>query len=597
MAELTDRKKAEEIEKYLKVLQQIRLPWEDTVDDLLRFVNHSRRLIADNWSNMPNQYYTKGRKTGTEVFSDAAILARNILVDGMAGSYCPRNTPWYKYALPGRLNFPRVSVMRQWTGKRMDEYPAVKKWLQDASEATLAAYNFSNFYDVITEFVSDAAVPGTANIFAEEEIGKGRIVFTVPHFRECYIAENQYGRVDTIYRLYNLTLRQLADKFGMDIMNAADKGFKKAYEENFHFERQIIHAVFPRSDYDGSRIDAKGKPIASLWVYRSGGQGVASSLLDESGYDWLPFSTWRWRKNSDEWYGRSPAWDAWTSIARSNQEAKSNMMAAQKMVEPPLVIPADLRGAVQTGPNGKTYIDNYGGDIRTRAPMPLNQNIQLPFSVDAENKTRQIIDEHFHTPFFQMLLQMTMNKVTASPTQVIEMMGEQAAVLGTRMGNFEGEGLNPIHDRVFEIEARAGRMPPPPQILLDSGGRKIPQIMYQNALSQAQVRLSKVRTIQSGVQMAGQIAQIVGPVAIDKIDVDEVMDEIFDAAGFPESCIRDEKQVQQIREIRNKKQEQMEKLEAMKVVPKAAAAMSKTAQEGSPMKALMGDQEGEAANG
>jgi hypothetical protein len=121
--------------------------------------------------------------------------------------------------------------------------------------------------------------------------------------------------------------------------------------------------------------------------------------------------------------------------------------------------------------------------------------------------------------------------------------------------------------------------------------------MYQNALSQAQVRLSKVRTIQSGVQMAGQIAQIVGPVAIDKIDVDEVMDEIFDAAGFPESCIRDEKQVQQIREIRNKKQEQMEKLEAMKVVPKAAAAMSKTAQEGSPMKALMGDQEGEAANG
>ena len=41
----------------------------------------------------------------------------------------------------------------------------------------------------------------------------------------------------------------------------------------------------------------------------------------------------------------------------------------------------------------------------------------------------------------------------------------------------------------------------------------------------------------------------------------------------------------------------MEKLEAMKVVPKAAAAMSKTAQEGSPMKALMGDQEGEAANG
>jgi hypothetical protein len=592
--ERTDQQKAEDVNKYLNILQQIRLPWEDQVDNILRFVNHSRRLISDNWSNMPNQQYTKGRRTGMEVFSDAAILARNVLVDGMAGSYCPRNTPWYKYRLPGKLNFPRTSLMRGWTGKRMDEYPQIKKWLQDTSEATFSAYSFSNFYDVITEFVSDAVGPGTSHIFAEEEVGKGRIVFTVPHYRECYIAENQYGKVDTIYRVYNLTLRQLADKFGTEKMEEIDKDFKKEYENNFHTEKQIIHAIFPRSDYKPWRIDGKGKPIASLWVYC---QPLA--LIEENGYDWMPSTTWRWRKNSDEWYGRSPSWDAWTSIARSNQEARSNMIAAQKMVEPPMVAPADLRSQVQRGPNGMTYIDNFGGDIRTRAPFPLNLNMNLPYSVDAENRTKQTINEHFHTPFFQMLLQMAMNKVTASPTQVIEMMGEQAAVLGTRMGNFEGEGLNPIQDRVFEIESRAGRVPPAPQILLDSGGSKVPQIMYMNALSQAQVRLSKVRTIQSGVQMAGQMAGIIGPMALDKIDVDEVMEEIFDASGFPESCLRDEKQVAQIRQIRNKQAEEQRKLEAMKVIPKAMAAAGKTAEEGSPMKALMGggEDQGEAANG
>jgi hypothetical protein len=583
--------RAKEIGKYLKVLAQVRLPFEDQIDNILRFVNHSRRMIND-------KDMMKGQKTGLEVYSDAAILAKNILVDGMVGALCPRNSRWYTYELPGKLNFPHASGMRSWSGKRMDEYPQIRKWLQAAEEVTYFAYNYSNFYDVITEFVSDAVGPGTAHMMIEEEVAQGKINFTVPHFRECFIAENQWGRVDTNYRVYKLTLRQLVDKFSLGRMTEIDHGFAKAYEDNIHSEREIIHAVYPRSDYSG-RIDGKGKKIASIWVLRGGSLGTGTTgqpgsdtcLIEESGYDSLPCTTWRWRKNSDESYGRSPSWDSWVSVALSNQQGRTNTIAGQKMAEPPLVAPRDLRGQINRGPNGQTFIDTKQ-DIRTRAPFPLNERMQLPYSVEAQTRTEKIINEHFYTGFFQMLLQMAMNKVTASPTQVIEMMGEQAAVLGTRIGNFQSEGLFPIQDRVFEIEAKAGRIPDPPQILLDIQGNKAIQIAYLGPLSQAQERLTRIRTIQSTLEQLKPLAEIFGPMALDRVDVDETVGEILDAGGFPASCERDQKRIDAIRQNRQKAAEQQQKLEAMKVIPKAAAAAGKAAQDGSPLQKLMGgDQE------
>jgi hypothetical protein len=55
-------------------------------------------------------------------------------------------------------------------------------------------------------------------------------------------------------------------------MKRADNGFEKDYESNMHAEREVLHAVYPRKDYQPWRIDAKGKKWASDWVYRQGGK-------------------------------------------------------------------------------------------------------------------------------------------------------------------------------------------------------------------------------------------------------------------------------------------------------------------------------------
>ena len=61
--------------------------------------------------------------------------------------------------------------------------------------------------------------------------------------------------------------------------------FERDYESNMYAERDVLHAVYPREDYEPWRIDAKGKKWASVWVYCKGGKiletnGRETSLAD-----------------------------------------------------------------------------------------------------------------------------------------------------------------------------------------------------------------------------------------------------------------------------------------------------------------------------
>jgi len=591
----TEDEKAKDCQKYLLVLAEQRLQWEPMIDNIIMYVNHGRRFIQDTelWP---------GQQTGQEVFDDSAMLARNKLVDGMVGYLCSRNQPWFALELPGKFNFPHSSAMRSWSGKRVDEYPQVQRWLQDSQTVLYSAFNRSNFYDTITEFISDGATCGTATLQIEEDVAQATTVFTVPHFREVFIAENQWGRVDTIYRVYKMTLRQLVQKFGEDIMKAVDTNWENAYKQNMYEEREVLHAIYPRKDFDPSRMDAHSKPWESMWVYRQGGkilEGRAKAsttttdarivALAEGGYDSMPTITWRWRKNNDEVYGRGPAHDAFVSIAQANQMGRTNLITAHQAAEPPLIAYSDLRGAIQRGPAGITYLEANRGDIRTRAPMPLYTGVQqLPFNIEFQDRVRQIINEHFHTDVFMLMSQLSQrgNQSRMVMEQVQELQGEKAAILGTRVGNLQSEAFDPLISRVYSIESMAGRIPTPPDILLESIHGPV-EIQYLGPLAQAQTRLTKVRAITTGLQLLTQIAQN-NPTSIDVVDYDKAAMEVLEAVMFPASCYRDPRQIAAIRDQRNKMMQQERTAENLPKVARAAASLAKAPEAGSILKTLMG---------
>lgn len=602
-----DDEKVKDCQKYLQTLAAQRLQWEPMIDNIIMYVNHGRRAVSD--LNL-----WEGQQTGQEVYDDSAMLARNKLVDGMVGYLCSRNQPWFGLELPGKFNFPRSSGMRSWSGRRVDEYPQVQKWLQDSQTVLYSAFNRSNFYDAVPEFISDGATTGTGYFQIEEDITAGRIIFTVPHYRECFIAENQYGMVDTLYRVYKMTLRQLVQKFGLDKMKEVDDNWERDYKSNMYDEREVLHAIYPRSDYNPYRMDAKSKVLASEWIYRKGGVVTynaartattadmadgSAKLLAEGGYDSMPMIAWRWRKNSDEVYGRGPAHDAFVSIAQANQMGRTNLITAHQSAEPPLGAWSDLRGSIQRGPAGITYIERDRGsaDIRMHMPTPLYTGVsQLPFNIEFQDRVRQIINEHFHTDVFMMMSQLSQqgNQSRMVMEQVQELQGEKAAILGTRVGNLQSEAFDPLISRVYSIEAMAGRIPQPPDILLEAQHGPV-EIQYLGPLAQAQTRLTKVRAITTFLQLVGQVAQI-DPAVLHVVNSYNTVKELADAVNIPVACLNDPKTYSMILQSLQKIAQQDRTADNLPKVARAAASLSKAPEAGSIVEQIMSGG-GEAAGG
>lgn len=568
----SDDDKAKDVEKLLKSLELIRLPYESMINQILTFVNHSRRKIRIGKDSQ------KGQKTGIEVFDGSALQALNLLSDGLAGYSISRSFRWFEYTLPGKFNFPRTSGMRAWSGKRMDEYPEVKEWLESDEEVMYAAFLRSNLYDVAPSMISDAASVGTVSPIIEEDVGSGRIIFTIPHFREIFIAEDSFGEVDTRYRIYKLTLKQMVEKFGSDKMVEVKPDFKDKYKENPYSEMEVVHAMAPRLDFDAEKLNGKNKPFYSTWILRD-----PTKLLMESGVSDGPVC-WRWRKNNDELFGRSPAWDAYIDIMTSQQQGKTNLIAGHKMVEPPMVAPADLRGLVQSGPAGWTWIE--GKVTRDNMPLPLNERIELPFGQEQQDRTDAKIREHFHVDFFLMMSSLAaQNRQPVTATQVIEMSGEKAAVLGPRIGRLESEAMNPIHDRMWQIEKRAGRLPDPPQILLDSVGANI-EIDYMGPLSQTQKRLFKSQGIRGGLEsMAGLIA--IHPDTVHVIEPYETAKDLLESTGFPSKDLRSKEEFNKVVGVEKERQATQEAIAAGTEIAGAVPAAGKAPEEGSPLSEMM----------
>jgi hypothetical protein len=411
----------------------------------------------------------------------------------------------------------------------------------------------------------------------EEDVGKGRIFFTPLHFREYCIAEDKNGMVDTLYRRFPVTRRNLVQRFGLEAVEKVDPEFTRKYETNPYEDIYVIHAVQPRMDFDPSRVDSKAKPWGSYWIL----EDKSDKLLHEGGYRRFPSIGWRYRKETDEVYGRSPAWDAYAEIMLGNQEARTNLIAGQKMAEPPMVAPEDLRGRIQSGPKGWTFVEMMG-DL----PQPLNDGIKLPYAIEMRERTDKAIEKHFNVDFFLMLSQAAYNKVFLTATQVIQMAGEKAAVLATRTDTLNIEAFNPIIDRVWDIEMEARRLPSPPDILMEFGGGAL-EVDYLGPLAQAQKVMFETQGIKASLETGIQIANMF-PEALDVLDGDEMMREIFKANRAPAAVLRSPEKIAGLRQQRMRASMNQQMIDQAATISKALPGAGKAVEKGSALDMLTG---------
>jgi hypothetical protein len=532
-------------------LKTWRSPWEELWQEIADFVQPRRsHQETDD---------TRGQMLGDKIYDGSPGSAAQMLADGMEGYYVSPSFEWINL----HMEDPRLEQM-----------PGVRRWLEEVQEHLYSVLRRSNFYQSMSEYFLDAATIGTATIYSEEDPKDGRINFSCRHPWEVYIAEDQFNRVDTHYREFRMTGRAIEQRFG----DQCPEAIKRANETNPDERYTVIHACFPSSD-SMIQVTGRGFPTLSMYVLPASKKANEwpNRLVKEGGYRTNPYQTWRWRTNSNEIYGRSPAADAIYDIKMANQIGRTMLKAAQRSVEGPYNVPSTLRGQVRLGPLGLNY---YKDPNQLITPIPANSN--YPLGIDQQERTRQIIEQRFYADLW-LLLSRTDRQMTAR--EVIEKQGEKAALLGTVIGRLDSECLDPLIDRVLDIEYESGRLPPIPPALLMAAGAGL-RIEYLGPLAQAQRRLFKTQGPLQALEAGLPLAQV-DPSVLDFVDLGKAFELIMRELGMPEDAMRDEREVRSIRVARVQAQQAQMQMQALESMGKSMQGLSKKIEPGSAGEQVM----------
>ena len=471
----------------------------------------------------------RGDKRMELIFDSSPIQAVELLAASLHGMLTNPSTPWFT------LRFKDQDV---------DTEDEAKLWLQSATDAMYTAFNRSNFQQEIFELYHDLITFGTAAMFIEED-NDDLVKFSTRHINEVFIAENDKGRIDTIYRKFNISARAAVQKFGNKVSNDITAIVKK----DPYTEVDIIHAVYPRDDFNPTKKDKSNMPFESVYI-----EVKTGNELSVSGFKEFPFVVPRYLKASNEIYGRSPAMTALPDVKMLNEMSKTTIKAAQKQVDPPLLVPDDgFLLPVRTVPGGLNF---YRSGTRDRIE-PLNIGANNPLGLNMEEQRRDSIRSVFYV---NQLMMQDGPQMTA--TEVIQRNEEKMRLLGPVLGRLQSELLKPLIDRVFSILLRNNMLPQAPEFL---SGRDI-EIEYVSPLAKAQ-KSSELQSIMRAIEILGTLANV-APV-FDYVNFDNLVKHLADIVGVPQKILKSQSQVNAERQEAQQKQQEMQQMQQVQQLAKA----------------------------
>ena len=475
---------------------------------------------------------SRGDKRTELIFDSSPLQAVELLAASLHGMLTNPSTPWFS------LRFKSEEVSEE------DE---AKEWLESATETMYTAFNRSNFQQEIFELYHDLITFGTAAMFIEED-EEDLLKFSTRHINEMYIAENDKGRIDTIFRKFKISARASIQKFKNVPAEIQTVANKDPYEEI-----DIIHAVYPRSDFNPTKQDSSNMPFESVYMTAKGEQ------LSVSGFREFPFVVPRYLKASHEIYGRSPAMTALPDVKMLNEMSKTTIKSAQKQVDPPLLVPDDgFILPVRTVPGGLNF---YRSGTRDRIE-PLNIGANNPLGLNMEEQRRNSIRNAFYVN--QLMMQQG-PQMTA--TEVIQRNEEKMRLLGPVLGRLQSELLKPLIDRVFAIMIRKNIFLPAPEFL---AGKDI-EIEYVSPLAKAQ-KSSELQSIMRGIEIMGSLANV-APV-FDYVNFDKLVKHLLDIVGVPQKVLKPQAQVNAERQQKQQQQEQAMQMQQLQQIAQAGGQVA-----------------------
>lgn len=540
----------------------------------IRFHLHRQQKLKSkrhNWDNLwqdLSDYFCPGRITAVRREEDGARKTKKIYDNTGADAAQKLAAGLYSRTVNPASKWFYITL--ETPDEDVEKDKDVANWFDIARDRTQSVIN-KRGTGALYQTYCDLTSLCNAVLFTNEDPINGVSFRTYP-IDTIDIAEDYRGVVDTVYRKFDMTLRQIEQEFPGKLPH--DKA--QQMEDDPDAKAEVLHVVGPRKDYDPDKIDNLNMPFESLYILCEG-----PVLLAESGYPEMPYAVARLEVLAGELYGRGPATIALPEVKSLNEMAKLQLDGSNMRLRPPLDVPLNAYvNPIQLIPGYKNLNQDEGG----RRVTALNVAGDLQYtSKDIElqqNKVKEIF-------YNDQLYLRTNAEMTA--TEVQKRSEIQMQLMGPWQGRLELELFEPLINRILGILIRSGEVPPPPQALLEqvdsqtmSGKQKEKsdkqlekerqkystralKIVYDSPLARAQ-RLVDVQVIDQVKASIAQSMQLNPQGAQDylmRFDMVQMEVDRAKALGLPAKYVKSDEEFEQAQQAAQQQQQQMMQMQQM----------------------------------
>lgn len=504
------------INQRFESLKQERSSWEDLWRDI-------RDYCLPDLGCFSGEDATQGSKRYRKILDAEAIDCADVLAAGLLGGVSSPSRPWL-----------RLTTM----DPDLDKNAAVKEWLNKVQDLLLLYFSKAECYNALHQSYLELPVFGTACTIVKPH-PEQLISLQNLTIGEYWLAEDDYGKVDTMYRRLSLTAKQMVQQWGFEAVN---NDVRQAFEKDPFTRFNVIHAIEPRIERNPDKRDNKNMPWQSVYFQ----EGVQDKVLSESGFRNFPALCPRWMTSGGSVYGRGPGAKA-LSAQKSLQRLHLRLAEfVDYGTRPPILYPSTLKDQLsQFKPGGRVAVNPQEAPI-IRSMWEVRTDPQAMLALI--QSTRQDIQRIFFVNVFQMIAA-TANQTDRTATEVQALEQEKVMMLGPVLERLHTELLDPLVTNAFGFMVEYNMLPEVPEELY---GREL-SIEYVSVLAEAQKNASANGIVRTAQQI-GLLAQI-NPQAVDKLDVDATIDQLADMNGVPPPLIVTGQKVALIRQQRAEQQQ------------------------------------------
>ncbi|MDY7579363.1 portal protein [Herbaspirillum sp. RTI4] len=490
----------------------------------------------------------KGQRRHNNIYDSTGSRALNVLAAGLMGGLTSPARPWFRLAT---------------SDAKLNKQPAVKQWLNDVTDLMLTIFQKSNTYRALHSIYKELGAFGTGAAIITADFDNVIHVHPIT-IGEYAVAVNFQGRVDTLYREFQMTVGQLVKEFGLENVAPATKSM---YDRgSLDAWITVLHAIEPRADRDPAMLDSKNMAWSDTYMELS---ATGEQFLRESGFNKFPAVCPRWDVEGGDIYGNSPGQEALGDIKQLQHEQLRKSQAIDLQVNPPLQVPTSYKNRdIERLPGGISFVDTAGSGkaIQTAFDVQLNLGELLADIQDVRGR----INSAFFVDLFMMISQDNASTTRMTATEVTERHEEKMLMLGPVLERLQDELLDPLIEVTFQRMVESNILPPSPP---EMQGQQL-SVELVSMLAQAQ-RAIATNGIDRFTQSMGAVAQF-KPEVLDKFDADRWAEEYSDALGVNPDLILPEDQVQALRAQRAKQQQAAAQQQQMAAASQTAKNLGQT---------------------